>query len=181
MGLETVKDEIISSAKHQEQDLIAEARNQASEITKKAELKIQEIREKSDTETKRIIDMIKKQELASAELDNKKALLEAKKQIIDKVFNEAKNRIQSLNPGKRQEYINKLLEKAKQDIKVENIYCSKEDIKMIKGLNTEAADMLGGIMAENKEKTIRVDYCFDSMMQNIKENELQGINKILFG
>ena len=34
---------------------------------------------------------------------------------------------------------------------------------------------------ENKEKTIRVDYWFDSMLQNIKENELQGINKILFG
>ena len=41
MGLETVKDEIISSAKHQEQDLIAEARKQASGITEKAELKIQ--------------------------------------------------------------------------------------------------------------------------------------------
>ena len=53
MGLETVKDEIISSAKHEQQDLIAEARKQASEITKKTEIKIQEIRGKSDAEDKK--------------------------------------------------------------------------------------------------------------------------------
>ena len=41
--------------------------------------------------------------------------------------------------------------------------------------------MLGGLIAENKEKTIRVDYRFETMLESIKEKELQGINKLLFG
>ena len=42
-------------------------------------------------------------------------------------------------------------------------------------------DIVGGIIAENQDETVRVDYSFDSMLQNMEENELQSINKILFG
>jgi V/A-type H+-transporting ATPase subunit E len=125
--------------------------------------------------------MIKKQELASAELNNKKVLLEAKKQIIDRVFSEATKKVEGLDDKKREDYINKLLEKAKSDIGVENIYCNEKDIKILKDFNVKGAGLIGGLIAENKEKTIRIDYSFDTMIQNIKENELQGINKILFG
>ena len=41
--------------------------------------------------------------------------------------------------------------------------------------------MTGGLIAENKDGTVRVDYSFDTMLQTIKENELQSINKVLFG
>ena len=75
----------------------------------------------------------------------------------------------------------KLLEKAKNDIEVEKIYCNKKDLKLLKEFNAEAMDMTGGLIAENKDGTVRVDYSFDTMLQTIKENELQSINKVLFG
>lgn len=181
MGLEAVKEEVIRTAKTQEESLIAEARQETIRIMDEVEKKIAEIKEKSNAETKRKIDVIKKQELASAELDNKKVLLEEKKQLIDKVFNEVQKKVEGLDKKKREEYIHKLLEKCKKDIDVENVYCNEKDLELTKGLNVETADMIGGIFAENKEKTIRVDYSFDTMLENIKEDELQNINKILFG
>ncbi len=180
MGLETVKEEILGNAKEQANSFVAEARREANRITKEAEKKIEEMKEKSESEIKRMLDNIKKQEFASAELENKKMLLEAKKQVIESVFAEARKRIENLDDKKREAYIKKLLEKAKNDIEISTIYCNKKDSKFIKGFNVETANLLGGLLAENKEKTIRVDCSFESIMDSIKEKELQDISKMLF-
>ena len=181
MGLEELKEEIIRNAKEQETALLAEARKEANRIIKETEKKIEEIKQRSDEGTKKIIETIKRQELASAELENKKILLDAKKQIIEAVFAEAAKKLENLNDKKREAYIKKLFEKAKRDIEVAYVYCNKKDLKFLKGANAATADITGGILAENKEKTIRVDYSFDTILQNIKETELQNISKILFG
>ena len=181
MGLETVKEEILNSAEEQANSLTAEARKEANRIMKEVEKKIEEMREKSESETKRMLDTIKRQELASAELENKKMLLEAKKQLIDSVFAEARKRLENLDDKKKEAHIKKLLEKAKNDIEISSVYCNKKDAKFVKGFNVEVADIIGGVMAENREKTIRVDYSFDTILESIKESELQNISKILFG
>ena len=90
MGLEAVKEEILSTAKEQANSLIAEARKEANRIMKEADKAIEAMKEKSEAETKKAVDIIKRQEVASADLDNKKKALEAKKQVIESVFEEAK-------------------------------------------------------------------------------------------
>lgn len=180
MGLEAVKEEVIRQAKGQESALIAEARKDANRVSREAEKKVQEMQEKSDAETKKQIDSIKRQALASADMENKKMILEAKKQVIETVFKEAKTKLEA-DEKKREAYVKKLIETAKKEIDVGNIYCSKKDLKFLKGLNAEPADISGGIIAENKDKTIRVDYAFETMLETIKEREMQDINKILFG
>ena len=181
MGLETVKEEILNIAKEQSSSITAEARKEASRITREAERKMEEMKEKSEAETKKILDMIKRQELANAELENKKMLLEAKKQIIENVFSEAIKKIEALDDKKRETYMKKLLEKAKNDIEIANVYCNKKDSKFLKEFKAEPANITGGLMAENKEKTVRVDYSFETLLQSIKENQLQNISKALFG
>lgn len=180
MGLETVKDEILNSAKSQANAMLAEARKESSRIAAEAEKKTEEIKAKSEAETKRIMDTIKRQEMSSAELESKKMLLEAKKQIVEAVFADARKKIESLPDKKREELLKKLLEKAKKDIEIAYVYCSGKDSKFIKGFDVQSADIIGGLIAENSERTIRVDYSFETLLQGIKENELQSISKLLF-
>ena len=181
MGLETVKEEILNTAKEQSISLIAEARKEASRIMKEAEKEIEKMKEKSDSEVKRMVDMIKKQESASAELENKKMILKAKKQVIESVFIEAGKKLEGLDDKKREACIRRLLEKAKNEVQTAYVYCNKKDSKFLKEFNVEPMGITGGLMAENREKTVRVDYSFETMLQSIKENELQNINKLLFG
>lgn len=181
MGLEEVKEDILSNAKEQANSIIAEARKEANRIMREAEKKVEDMEERNEAYTKKMLDTIKRQELASAELENKKMLLDAKKQVIENVFIEAGKGIENLDDKKKEVYIKKLLERAKKDIEPAFIYCNKKDVKFLKGHNIEAANIIGGIIAENNDRTIRVDYSFETMLQSIKENELQNINKILFG
>ncbi|MBI2655813.1 hypothetical protein HYX06_05335 [Candidatus Woesearchaeota archaeon] len=181
MGLEAVREEIIKSAKEQESALIAEARKEASRIMKDAESKVREIEEKSEAEAKKSIEAIKKQALASGEMESKKLQLEAKKQAIERAFEEAKKSLEIMDDRKRESMIRNLLEKAKKEIDAASVYCSKADAKLLKGIKTENIDIAGGIIAENSEATIRVDYSFDTMLGMIKDSEMQNISKLLFG
>ena len=181
MGLEAVKAEILNNAKMQAAGIIGEARREAGRIARETEKKIGEMMERSEAETKRTLDLIKRQEMASAELENKKTLLEAKKQVIDGVFAEARKKLESLDDRKQEAIIKKLLERAKSDIEIAHVYCSKKDAKFLKDLNAEPINIAGGIIAENRQKTVRVDYSFEIMLQSIKEAELQNISKVLFG
>ena len=180
MSLESVKDEILNTAKSQANAMLAEARKEANRITTEAEKKIEEMKAKGEAEIKRILDTIKRQEMSSAELESKKMLLEAKKQVIDAVFGEAKKKIANIPDKKREELVKKLLEKAKKDIDAAYVYCNSKDSKFLKGFNAQHIDIIGGLIAENKERTIRVDYSFETLLQDIRENELQSISKVLF-
>lgn len=180
MGLEAVKEEIIRSAKQQESALIAEARKEANRIMKEAEAKAEELKARTEAETKKAGEAIKKQALTSAGMEGKKMVLEAKKQVIEAVFSEVQKRLALLDDKKREIYFKKLLEKASQELEAACVYCGKKDLKFAKGFIAESADISGGLIAENKEKTIRVDYSFESLLDIIKEKELQAINKLLF-
>jgi len=180
MGLEAVKEEILNSAKEQANSMIAEARKEADRITKETEKKIEEMQGRSEAEIKRAFDMIKKQESASAELENKKMLLEAKKQIIESAFAEARKKLENLDDKKREAIMKKLLEKAKSEIEAAKIYCNKKDAKFVKGIDVQSGNIIGGLIAENKDGTVRIGYSFETMLQSIKESELQNISKVLF-
>ena len=181
MGLEAVKEEILGSAKQQADSMLAEAKKESDRQMKEAQKKAEELMKKSEGETKKAIESIKRQELAFAELENKKLVLGAKKDIIESVFAEAAKKIQNQDDKKREQYIKKLLDKSGSDIEISHIYCNKKDAKFVKGMNVQNTEISGGIIAENKDKTIRVDYSFDTALQSIKETELQNISKLLFG
>ena len=181
MGLEAVKDEVIRQAKEQETALLAEARKEAGRIIKEAEAKAEEMKLKSESETKKIIDTLKRQATASAELESKKMLLETKKHIIENVFAEVKKKLEAMEDRKKEDYLKKLVEKAKQEINLAYVYCGKKDAKFLKGMVTEQVDIIGGVIAENKEKTIRVDYSFETFLETLKEREMQEVNKLIFG
>ena len=90
--------------------------------------------------------------------------------------------ILSLDSDEKQRgfYLQKLIYKVTAEIEVGHIYCNKKDAKFLKAFNVESVSVIGGIIAENREKTVRTDYSFETILQSIKENELQSVNKILF-
>ena len=71
------------------------------------------------------------------------------------------------------------IQKAKKDIDIAHVYCNSMDAKYLKNFDAQAVNIIGGLMAENKEKTIRVDYSFETIIENIKDSELHEINKLL--
>ena len=181
MSLEAVKEEVLSSAKAEASLMLSEGRKEAARIIREAEKKAEELKEKSEAETKRTVEGIKRQETASSALEAKKIVLEAKKELVEGAFEAARKKLESMDDRKREAIIRKMIEKSKKDIEVFHVYCSKKDSKMFKDLKPETIQISGGIICENRQNTIRVDYSYETLLQSVKETGMQEISAILFG
>ena len=179
-GIESLKSEIISKAKDDASSIIKEANQEAAKIIKEAESKIESRRRESEEEAKFLIEASKKKALINAEIEAKRMELEAKKSLIEEVFEKAKERIGGIDNSKRNSITNSLYKKACNEIDIGKVYCNKKDSKMFKGVETSSTDIIGGLIAESKDGLIRVDYSFDTMLESIKENEIKGVVDALF-
>jgi V/A-type H+-transporting ATPase subunit E len=183
MGLEQVKQEIISRAKQEEARIILEAEKEAQAIDKETEEKVGKYRKEVEEKTKEMLVMLDGRETAAAEFDVKKNLLDKKKEIIDRVFEQVSESLKKLSDKKRQEYIKRLVDKAKKEINVKYVYASPKDKKFvsrIRGVEYKPKEILGGIIAETADRKISIDYSFEEMLREIKEKHLQEIGKLLF-
>lgn len=182
MGLEDVTNEIVDKAKEESKLLIKEARKKEAEIAMQINLSLNKIENQKIDELKNTIESMKRKEISQANLKSKKELMGAKKEILDESFKKATETIASMSDKKRKDLLNNILEKASKEIKVEYIYCNSEDIKLIKSGNHKvlAKKMLGGLILTSKDKSIVLDYSYDTMVDNIRNNNLQEIAAILF-
>jgi len=181
MGLEKVKDEILNNANREASRIKEEANNEVKKAMDDSEQRVNSYRNKANEDAKSIIESMKTKEKASAELELKKLNLDAKKALIEKVFVNAKNKICKLDENKRKEMIKKLLEKSIKELEIKSVYCNKIDAKFIQGFDVKVENILGGIIAENDDGSVRVNYSYDSLLQSVRENSLKDVAKILFG
>lgn len=162
-------------------------------LTESYQIAVNEFKKGLNEKAQELNESLKSVE-ASLQLDARKKISEKRNEFVDKVFNEAVNKIKS---EKNKEWYINFMKKVISSVAAESenynglvIYASKDDRELVKKLasqykgieiSNEDVNIIGGIIAVNKEGTIKLDYSID---QIIKENEvfLKGIaSEKLFG
>ncbi len=181
MGLDELKKTILDKA-NRKADLIVKAAYKEVEDKKRAlEVEMDEEERRSDELVRRLIEQIENREIASASLIAKKERLLAKKQVIDAVFDKVKKDINRLlTKSQRKKLVESLIKKAESEINVGRIYCNKTDAEIV-GKKAVQKDILGGIIAEDKNGQVVVDYSFETLIQDAKDKNIGEVTRILFG
>ena len=181
MGFAQLKKTIIDKAQKEADVIIKSAYKEAEDAKRKLELEMENLESRSKEEVQALTEMMENREIASASLEAKKAQLIAKKELIDQVFREAEEKLdKKLTSAQRRSIITNLLKKADSEIKVGKIYCNKKDLGHAGSRKKEEADILGGIIAEDKSGEVQVDYCFETLLSDIKDKNSAEITRILF-
>jgi len=176
MGLEEVKKSIMESATQQAEVILEQASKEAAKIEKEARDKAKELEKKSNLDIEASEKNLEKLKLSSVEGKAKHMVLERKKKLIDIAFEDAK--AQAIRQTQKKRYLQVLIEKAQKELEVKTVYCSKSDVSSVKG---EVSDEISaGIIAENEQKTIRLDYSYDTIFDMLKSDLLQDVAGILF-
>ena len=181
MGLEQVKSEILKEADKKAAKIVAEADKASKSYKLEAKEKLKDYEKQIAEETKKEIEAMQKKEEAAQKLEAKKLTFEEKKNILQDTVETTRTKLARLATKDKTKLLNKLLEKANSQMTVTHIYCNKDDLKIlkIKG-NVEEADISGGLIVENKDKTVRIDYSFDTILDQISEKHLQEVANKLF-
>ena len=178
MGLETIEKDIIEITNKLASEKIQEAKLKSEELINDTKSKIDSEDKKSEEETDALLDQMKQAFEAMAKFEIKKTELTSKKEIIEKVFEQTVKKIEDLDDKTLEKLTKKLLEEAKKEIDVEVIYCNEKTKKWIpKEFKVKQEKMLGGIIAETKDGTIRVDNRFETILEEVRRDALKKIAK----
>jgi V/A-type H+-transporting ATPase subunit E len=191
MSLDTVAEDIREQARARADELREEAEQEAEQLIEDAEADAEQIREEKLAEAERTIEQEREQKLSSGKLEAKQARLEARRDVLQSVRDDVEAEIEGLDGEERRELTAALLDAAAAEYDENarvNVYARADDQELIEDLladydGYECAgeyDCLGGVVAESAESRVRVKNTFDSILEDVWEDNLREISDQLF-
>ncbi len=191
MSLETVVEDIRNEARERAEEIRADGDARADEIVATAESDAEEILAAKEREIENQIEREREQKLSSAKLEAKQKRLEARRDVLQDVRSDVEEEIATLGGDDREELTRTLLDAAAEEFESGNIvriYGRADDEELLTDVVADydgfeyagEYDCLGGIVAESEASRVRVNNTFDSVLEDVWEDNLQEISSRLF-
>ncbi|WP_423791932.1 V-type ATP synthase subunit E [Methanocaldococcus indicus] len=197
MGIDKIKSKILEDATAEANKIIEEAKKEKEEILKKAEEEAKKRKEEILKRGEKEAELLKNRIIAEAKLEAKKKLLKAREEIIEKAIEKLREDLKKLpESDKYQDILYKLTVDAINVLGEEEEYYAKineRDIELIKNiekelkyefgknikLNVETANIIGGIILENIERTKLVDNSLEAVFERkLPEIRIKIVEKL---
>ncbi len=191
MSLDTVVEDIREEAHARAEDIRAEGDARAEEIESAAEADAEEITATAEREVEREIEQLREQRLSSAKLEAKQQRLEARRDVLNDVHETVEDELAALEGETREELTRELLDAAAvefDDGEDVSVYGRSDDQELLESILEEydgytfasEYDCLGGVVVESEQSRVRVNNTFDSLLEDVWEDNLREISDQLF-
>lgn len=186
MTLENVVNEIINNAKQEERKIVQEAEMQARNIIEEQNTAMDEQKKLARENAKKLAKEMEKKQLSAYKLELRKQLMQEKANALKIVVEKTIARIKKMPSAKRKRLLKKFVERGRKELPNSKfLYANSKDRKLlgnVSGLKFAGElNVLGGVVLENADKTVQVDYTFERLLEETKEKNLSEIAKKLFG
>jgi V/A-type H+-transporting ATPase subunit E len=185
MSLDKVVEDILHRGEERKREILKLGEKERDEAIFQAEKMVEEDRKKGLTRTDALVVQMEQQELSSAELESKKALLAAQRQVMEELKEQVLAELEAYPKEKRRKLYNKLAARAKKELGECYVYTNKDDkslLSLTSGLSAGGQiDCRGGLVFENKDRSVRLDFRFESMVDEVWNKDMQEIFAKLFG
>lgn len=190
MSLDTVVEDIRDDARARADEIREEAEQEADELVGAAEADAEEIRDERATEVEATVEQEREQRLSSAKLEAKQSRLAARREVLEAVREAVESELAGLSGEDRAELTRALLDAAAaafDDADDVILYGRADDAELLEELADEydfeyagEYDCLGGVVAESDQSRVRVNNTFDSVLDDVWEDNLREISDRLF-
>jgi V/A-type H+/Na+-transporting ATPase subunit E len=184
MGLDIVVKDIQNGAQAEVSRIKAEADAKVAEILNEARDGSKKMLGDSLAQTEEDLKNLHQQVISSANLDVKRVKLNKRKDLLDQVYDKTYESIKSMPASKAEKLLSVLISKHEAD--GVRIYSSKNSEPIVRKLSSlsyagNVDNIIGGIILENEDGTVRIDYTYDSILKNVYERSLKQLSDILYG
>jgi len=191
MSLDTVAEEIRQEAEAEAEAILERADERAEEIVSAADAEAEEIVSDAEAEVEREIDQLREQERSSATLEAKHERMAVRREALDEVRDRVEARIADLDAETRRSLTDALLADSLAEFDSDErlaVYHAPGDEDLLTDLladreNATTAgeyDCLGGVVVESERSRVRVKNTFDSVLEDVWEDELKRLSDRLF-
>jgi V/A-type H+-transporting ATPase subunit E len=127
---------------------------------------------------------MRRQELSSAELEAKKIVLNKRKDILNQTFEEMLKELSTMDSKEKSALYKKILADGKKVIHKPKVFIPKGEADLLAGLrgceSLTETEMGSGLILENEDGSVRLDYRFKTILESIWDRELKNISNALF-
>ncbi|WP_135821547.1 V-type ATP synthase subunit E [Halostella litorea] len=191
MSLDTVVEDIRDEARARAEEIRAAGEERAEEIVSEAEADAEETLAEAEREVEAEIEQEREQRLSSAKLEAKQERLEARRDVLQEVREAVEDEIAGLPDDEREELTRALLDAAAVEFDEGSdvlVYTRPDDEALVTGVledydgyeHAGEVDCLGGVVVESDASRVRVDNTFDSVLEDVWEDNLKEISARLF-
>lgn len=187
MGVEKISQKIISDAEAEAKEIVKNAKAEAQKRIKEAEAFVKKHNEQHQVAVQKALEEKKLRHIAGVNLEIKKEILGAKREMIDEII---KNTLATITKDKEyKKFLVKMVEQAVEDDA--EVILNKEDLKNNRDLiekeikkkkvnakiSRETADITGGFIV--KKGKITIDCTIDSIVNAKHDEILMKINRLI--
>ncbi|WP_254521385.1 V-type ATP synthase subunit E [Natrinema caseinilyticum] len=191
MSLDTVVEDIREEAHARAEEIRAEGEARAEEIESTAREDADEIVADAEADVEREIEQLREQRLSSAKLEAKQKRLEARRDVLGEVHEAVEDELAALEGDTREELTRDLLEAATDEFDEGDdvsVYGRGDDEELIDSILADydgykyagEYDCLGGVVAESEQSRVRINNTFDTVLEDVWEDNLREISNRLF-
>jgi len=190
MGLEKVTEEILEKGKAEETRLMAEARTEGDRYIVEAQNAAKQVLSHAKSEAQERAKRLRVQELSISYVEVKKIRLNAEKEMLDKVHEETLNGLRGMSPEDSKRMLGAILSKVRLELGDQpgKAWSNQKEAATAKALCTEAGlqyggtqECAGGLIVENLDGSIRYDYRYETLLEDIWNKKIKEVADILFG
>lgn len=185
MALDNVVGQILDSANREAEKLIQEAEREKAGILQQADENIAIKKKAHEKELGISLARLKQQEISSAELEAKRTILNARKDVLDEAFRETLKDLDAMSSNEKARVYAKIVSKSQSIIKNPKVYCPRGDASLMGSVtgvhSVMEKDMGPGLILESEDGKISLDYRFKTILEGIWEKDLKNVSNILFG
>ncbi|MGQ9587095.1 MAG: V-type ATP synthase subunit E family protein [Thermoplasmata archaeon] len=179
MSLNKVVDDILRRGEERKREIIRLGEKDRDEQVLLAEKKIEENRKKAEVRNRTMISQLEQQEMSSAELEAKKVLLAAQRQVMEELREQVLAELAGYPADKRRKLYSKLVARAKKELGDCYVYSNEGDKALLQlqpGMaNGGVINCRGGLVFESKDRSIRLDFRFESLLDDVWNRKMQEI------
>jgi len=191
MSLETVAEDIRNEARERAEEIREDGEARAADIIDEADADADDILAAKESEIENEIEQEREQRLSSAKLEAKQKRLEARRDVLQEVRADVEERIANLGGEDREELTRTLLDAAAEEFDSDDtitVYGRADDEELLTDVLADydgfeyagEVDCLGGVVVESEQSRLRVNNTFDSVLEDVWEDNLKEISSRLF-
>jgi V/A-type H+-transporting ATPase subunit E len=184
MALDKVANDILDNARKEADQRVQEAEKERAKILQESDQRIDKMRKVEEKELQDGLMRMRRQELSSAELEAKKIVLNKRKDILNRAFEEMLKELSAMDHKEKSALYKKIVADGKKVIHRPKVFIPKGEADLLAGLrgceSLTETDMGSGLILENEDGTVRLDYRFKTILESIWDRDMKSISNVLF-
>jgi V/A-type H+-transporting ATPase subunit E len=184
MALDKVANDILDNARKEADQRVQEAEKERAKILQESDQRIDKMRKVEEKELQDGLMRMRRQELSSAELEAKKTVLNKRKDVLNRAFEEMLKELSAMDHKEKSALYKKIVADGKKVIHKPKVFIPKGEADLLAGLrgceSLTETEMGSGLILENDDGSVRLDYRFKTILESIWDRELKSISNTLF-